>query len=106
MIGKIAAKLSDIQSLQAERLSPEEKLSGDMLLFSTGLMMFASVLWLAVYWSFGQRFSTLIPLTFQFISVFTILFYLKTHKLAPFCLIQHSLVPFTPFLLQSSLRHF
>ncbi len=106
MTGKIAAKLSDIESPQAEQLSPEEKLSGDMLLFSTGLMMFASVLWLAVYWSFGQRFSTLIPLTFQAISVCTIVFYLKTRKLAPFCLMQLSLFLFTPFVLQWSIGNF
>jgi hypothetical protein len=31
-------------------LTPEQKLAGDMLLFSTGLMMLASVLWLAIYW--------------------------------------------------------
>ena len=87
-------------------MSPDEKLSGDMLLFSTGLMMFAAVLWLAVYWSFGQRFSTLIPLTFQFISVCTIVFYLKTRKLAPFCLMQLSLFLFTPFVLQWSIGNF
>ena len=79
-------------------LSAEEKLSGDMLLFSTGLMMFASVLWLAVYWSFGQRFSTMIPLTFQFVSVCTIIFFLKTRKLEIFCLMQLSLFLFTPFV--------
>lgn len=106
MTGKIAAQLSDLQSPRADQLSPEEKLSGDMLLFSTGLMMFASVLWLAVYWSFGQRFSTLIPLTFQFISVCTIVFYLKTRKLAPFCLMQLSLFLFTPFVLQWSIGNF
>jgi class 3 adenylate cyclase len=87
-------------------LAPEEKLSGDMLLFSTGLMMFASVLWLAIYWSFGQRFSTLIPLTFQLISVGTIIFFLKTRKLAAFCLIQLSLFLFTPFVLQWSIGNF
>ena len=106
MTGKIAAQLSDLQSPRSDQLSPEEKLSGDMLLFSTGLMMFASVLWLAVYWSFGQRFSTLIPLTFQFISVCTIVFYLKTRKLAPFCLMQLSLFLFTPFILQWSIGNF
>ena len=106
MTGKISAQLSDLQSSLAEQLSPEEKLSGDLLLFSTGLMMFASVLWLAVYWSFGQRFSTLIPLTFQFISVCTIVFYLKTRKLAPFCLMQLSLFLFTPFILQWSIGNF
>lgn len=87
-------------------LSPEEKLSGDMLLFSTGLMMFASVLWLAVYWSFGQRFSTMIPLTFQFVSVCTIIFFLKTRKLEIFCLMQLSLFLFTPFVLQWSIGNF
>ena len=106
MTGNIAAQLSDLQSPRGDQMSPDEKLSGDMLLFSTGLMMFAAVLWLAVYWSFGQRFSTLIPLTFQFISVCTIVFYLKTRKLAPFCLMQLSLFLFTPFVLQWSIGNF
>jgi class 3 adenylate cyclase len=106
MTGKIAAQFSDDESPNADPLSPEEKLSGDMLLFSTGLMVFASVLWLAVYWSLGQRFSTLIPLTFQFISVCTIVFYLKTRKLAPFCMMQLSLFLFTPFVLQWSIGNF
>jgi class 3 adenylate cyclase len=86
--------------------TPDQKLSGDMLLFSTGLMVFASVLWLAIYWSFGQRFSTLIPLTFQGLSVCTIIFYLKTRKLEPFCLAQLSLFLFTPFVLQWSIGNF
>jgi adenylate cyclase len=77
-----------------------------MLLFSTGLMVFASVLWLAVYWSFGQRFSTLIPLVFQGISVLSIVLYLRTKKLDPFCLTQLSLFLFTPFVLQWSIGNF
>lgn len=77
-----------------------------MLLFSTGLMMFASVLWLAIYWSFGQRFSTSIPLVFQGLSTCTIIFYLRTKKLGPFCLMQLSLFLFTPFVLQWSIGNF
>lgn len=96
-----ARKLSAVATL-----SPEEKLSGDMLLFSTGLMMFASVLWLAVYWSFGQRFSTLIPLMFQLVSVCTIIFFLQTRKLEIFCMMQLSLFLFTPFVLQWSIGNF
>ncbi len=87
-------------------LTPEQKLSGDMLLFSTGLMMFASVLWLAIYWSFGKFFSTSIPLIFQGISTCTIIFYLRTKKLDPFCMMQLSLFLFTPFALQWSIGNF
>lgn len=69
------------------QLTPDEKLAGDMLMFSTGLMVFASMLWLAVYWSMGQQFSTLIPLVFQLISALTMTLYLKTRKLQLFCLL-------------------
>jgi adenylate cyclase len=87
-------------------LTNEQKLAGDMLLFSTGLMMFASVLWLAVYWSFGKTFSTTIPLVFQGLSTCTIIFYLRTQKLGVFCFAQLSLFLFTPFVLQWSIGTF
>ncbi len=86
--------------------TPEQKLSGDMLLFSTGLMMFASVLWLAIYWSFGKFFSTSIPLIFQGISICTIIFYLRTKKIDHFCMMQLSLFLFTPFAMQWSIGNF
>jgi adenylate cyclase len=88
------------------QLTPDEKLAGDMLMFSTGLMVFASMLWLAVYWSMGQQFSTLIPLVFQLISALTMTLYLKTRKLQLFCLLQLSLFLFTPFVLQWSIGNF
>ncbi|MCA2997789.1 MAG: adenylate/guanylate cyclase domain-containing protein [Rhodocyclaceae bacterium] len=87
-------------------LTPDQKLAGDMLLFSTGLMMFASVLWLAIYWSFGKTFSTTIPLLFQGFSTCTIIFYLRTKKLGVFCAMQLSLFLFTPFVLQWSIGNF
>jgi len=90
----------------AGTLTPEQKLAGDMLLFSTGLMMFSSVLWLAIYWSFGTRFSTTIPLVFQGLSTCTIIFYLRTKNLGVFCLAQLSLFLFTPFVLQWSIGNF
>ncbi|MCA3082074.1 MAG: adenylate/guanylate cyclase domain-containing protein [Rhodocyclaceae bacterium] len=87
-------------------LTPDQKLAGDMLLFSTGLMMFASVLWLAIYWSFGKTFSTTIPLVFQGLSTCAIIFYLRTKKLGVFCVMQLSLFLFTPFVLQWSIGNF
>lgn len=86
--------------------TPEQKLAGDMLFFSTGLMMFASMLWLAIYWSLGQRFSTSIPLIFQALSACTMFFYWRTRKLLPFCVAQLALFLFTPFVLQWTIGNF
>ena len=101
-----AKKFLDFDTPLERGLSPEEKLAGDMLVFSTALMMVASMLWLAIYWSFGQRFSTLIPLVFLLASLCTIVFFLKTRELPVFCLMQLSLFLFTPFALQWTMGNF
>lgn len=101
-----AKKFLDFDTALERGLSPEEKLAGDMLVFSTALMMVASMLWLAIYWSFGQRYSTLIPMIFLLSSLCTIVFFLKTRKLPVFCLMQLSLFLFTPFVLQWSMGNF
>ena len=101
-----AKKFLDFDTALERGLSPEEKLAGDMLVFSTALMMVASMLWLAIYWSFGQRYSTLIPMLFLLSSLCTIVFFLKTRKLPVFCLMQLSLFLFTPFVLQWSMGNF
>jgi len=96
----------DFETALERVLSAEERLAGDMLVFSAALMMVASVLWLAIYWSFGQRFSTLIPLIFLLSSLCTIVFFLKTRQLPVFCMLQLSLFLFTPFALQWSMGNF
>ena len=101
-----ANKFLDFDTALERGLSPEEKLSGDMLVFSTALMMVASMLWLAIYWSFGQRYSTLIPMVFLLASLCTIVFFLKTRKLLLFCMMQLSLFLFTPFVLQWTMGNF
>ncbi len=101
-----AKKFLDFDTALERGLSPEERLAGDMLVFSTALMMVASMLWLAIYWSFGQRYSTLIPMIFLLTSLCTIVFFLKTRKLPVFCLMQLSLFLFTPFVLQWSMGNF
>jgi len=99
-------KFFDFETALERVLSAEERLAGDMLVFSAALMMVASVLWLAIYWSFGQRFSTLIPLIFLLSSLCTIVFFLKTRLLPLFCMMQLSLFLFTPFALQWSMGNF
>ena len=101
-----AKKFFDFDTAMERGLSAEERLAGDMLVFSSALMMVASMLWLAIYWSFGQRFSTLIPMIFLLSSLCTIVFFLKTRKLPVFCLMQLSLFLFTPFVLQWSMGNF
>ena len=87
-------------------MTPEEKLSGDMLVLTTAFMVCASVLWLALYWSMGHEYSTVISLAFQVLSVATIVFYLRTRKLQLFALIQLGLILFTPFAMQWSIGNF
>jgi class 3 adenylate cyclase len=99
-------KFLDFDTALERGLSQEEKLAGDMLVFSTALMMVASMLWLALYWSFGQRFSSLIPLVFLLTSLCTMVFFLKTRKLSVYCLMQLALFLFTPFALQWTMGNF
>lgn len=91
---------------KAHTLSPEEKLSGDMLLFSTALMALASMLWLSIYWSLGLRFSTSIPLAFLFLSAGNMFFFMKSRKLGLFCATQLTMFLFTPFVMQWSIGNF
>jgi len=87
-------------------LTPEEKLSGDMLMLTTGFMMCAAALWLAIYWSMGYQYSTAIPLIFQGLSVLTIGLYWKFRRIYLFAVIQLALILFTPFAMQWSIGNF
>ena len=87
-------------------LSAEEQLSGDMLMLTTGFMMCAAMLWLAIYWSMGYQYSTAIPLVFQGLSAATIYLYWKYRRLYIFSIIQLGLILFTPFAMQWSIGNF
>src|SRR5512144_1498394 len=67
-------------------LSAEEQLSGDMLMLTTGFMMCAAMLWLAIYWSMGYQYSTAIPLLFQAISAVTVWLYWRYRRLYVFAI--------------------
>ncbi|HZZ94379.1 MAG TPA: adenylate/guanylate cyclase domain-containing protein [Usitatibacter sp.] len=91
---------------QARVFTPEDKLSGDMLMLTTGAMMVAAALWLAIYWSMGYQYSTTIPLIFQALSVVMIFLYRKYRRLHEFAIIQLALILFTPFAMQWSIGNF
>ena len=90
----------------AERLTPEQKLSGDMLMLTTGFMMCAAALWLAIYWSLGYSYSTAIPLVFQAVSAITVFMYYRFGRLHAFAYAQLGLILFTPFAMQWSIGNF
>src|SRR5512141_2804843 len=87
-------------------LSPEQKLSGDMLMLTTGFMMCAAALWLAIYWSMGYAYSTAIPLIFQALSAGTVFLYYRFGRLHAFAHLQLGLILFIPFAMQWSIGNF
>ncbi|WP_171093395.1 adenylate/guanylate cyclase domain-containing protein [Usitatibacter rugosus] len=93
-------------NLSASPMTPEEKLSGDMLMLTSGFMMCAAALWLAVYWSLGHQYSTAIPLIFQGLSAATVLLYWRTRKLMLFAFVQLGLILFAPFAMQWAIGNF
>ena len=103
---KFATNAQPAKVSAAAALSPEEKLSGDMLMLTTGFMMCAAALWLAVYWSMGYQYSTAIPLIFQGLSVLTIGLWWKFRRLYTFAVVQLGLILFTPFAMQWSIGNF
>jgi len=77
-----------------------------MLMLTTGFMMCAAVLWLAIYWSMGYQYSTAIPLIFQGLSAVTIYLWWRFRRLYTFAIIQLALILFTPFAMQWSIGNF
>jgi len=97
---------SPAKAAAASLLTPEEQLSGDMLMLTTGFMMCAAMLWLAIYWSMGYQYSTAIPLIFQALSAATIYLYWRYRRLYIFAIIQLALILFVPFAMQWSIGNF
>jgi class 3 adenylate cyclase len=77
-----------------------------MLMLTTGFMMCAAALWLAIYWSMGYQYSTAIPLVFQGLSAVTIYLWWRFRRLYTFAIIQLALILFTPFAMQWSIGNF
>lgn len=81
----------------------EEMLRRSLLIFVSAFMNLAVMLWLAIYWWMGVHFSSNIPLTYQLISVASMVHYLKTRNFTVFRFVQLSLFLFAPFVMQWSI---
>ena len=86
--------------------SEELRLQKSLLIFATGLISFASMLWLFIYWQLGPQFSSTIPFVFQLLLVGNLAVYLKTLNFDAFRVIQLALFLFMPFVAQWSMGNF
>ena len=86
--------------------SEELRLQKSLLIFATGLISFASMLWLFIYWQLGPQLSSTIPFVFQLLLVGNLVVYLKTLNFDAFRVIQLALFLFMPFVAQWSMGNF
>src|SRR5581483_7654261 len=82
------------------------RLRKTLLMFASGLMNFAAIIWLGIYWWMGLRLPTTIPLGFQVLSALVLAIYLRTRNFQLFRLAQLSLFLFFPFIVQWSIGSF
>lgn len=86
--------------------SEEVRLQKSLLIFATGLISFASMLWLFIYWQLGPQFSSTVPFVFQALLVGNLLVYLRTQDFDRFRQVQIALFLFMPFVAQWSIGNF
>lgn len=89
-----------------EHDSEDLKLRKSLLMFASGLMNMAAILWLLIYWSMGLKLPTTIPLGFQILSALILGIYLRTRNFDFFRVAQLSLFLFFPFVIQWSIGSF
>ncbi len=86
--------------------SEEVRLRKTLLMFASGLMNMAAILWLMIYWWMGLKLPTSVPLGFQIASALILAIYLRTRNFDFFRVAQLSLFLFFPFVIQWSIGSF
>ena len=86
--------------------SEELRLRKTLLMFASGLMNMAAILWLLIYWWMGLKLPTSVPLGFQVVSAVILGIYLRTRNFDFFRVAQLSLFLFFPFVIQWSIGSF
>ena len=99
-----------LNKLGAAALDPSDsedtQLRKTLLMFASGLMNLAAIIWLAIYWSMGLKLPTSIPLGYQILSALVIAIFLRTRNFDFFRVAQLSLFLFFPFVVQWSIGSF
>jgi adenylate cyclase len=99
--GSVLARLNS--RVITEEDSEQEKLNKTLLIFACGLMGFGAMLWLAIYWAMGIKFSVTVPLTYLAISALSLGHYLWKRNFEFFRFSQVTLFFFVPFMMQWSI---
>lgn len=86
--------------------SAELALNKQLLVFATGLVSAASMLWLAIYWAIGPQFSATLPYAFQLVLAGNLMLYIRLRNFDFFRLTQLMLFLFAPFAMQWSIGNF
>jgi class 3 adenylate cyclase len=84
----------------------EVRLNKSLLMFATGLVSVASILWLVVYWSIGPQLSATLPFTFQVMLAGNLALYIRSGNFNLFRITQLGLFLFFPFVVQWSIGNF
>jgi len=100
LIARLAAAAID------ESDSEELRLRKTLLMFASGLMNLAAILWLLIYTWMGLKLPTSVPLGFQVVSAAVLVIYLRTRNFDFFRVAQLSLFLFFPFVIQWSIGSF
>jgi hypothetical protein len=93
--------------------SEQEKLNKQLLIFSSALMGFAAMVWVAIYQLMGIRFSSTVPFSYMLISAAALMLYLARTNI-PIVRLMHGNFPlyrfiqtllflFVPFIMQWSI---
>jgi adenylate cyclase len=86
--------------------SDEQRLNKSLLMFATGLVTVASMLWVAIYGFLGQSVSSTPPMIFQTLIVGNLLIYIQTRNFDYFRITQLALFLFGPFAMQWGMGSF
>ncbi|HZV54696.1 MAG TPA: adenylate/guanylate cyclase domain-containing protein [Rhodocyclaceae bacterium] len=78
----------------------EQRLNKSLLMFATGLVSLASMVWVAIYWFLGPAISSTPPLIFQLLAIGNLLLYIRTRNFDFFRVTQLALFLFGPVAMQ------
>ena len=91
------------QRVISEKDTERDRLNKTLAIFACGLMSFGAMLWLAIYWAMGIKFSATVPLCYLVLSGGSLVLYLWKRNFELFRFIQVSLFLFVPFIMQWSI---
>jgi class 3 adenylate cyclase len=86
--------------------SEEQRLNKSLLMFATGLVTVAAMLWVAIYGFLGQSVSSTPPMIFQLLIVGNLVVYIQTGNFEYFRITQLALFLFGPFAMQWGMGSF